>query len=151
MIRQIGKYEITGEIGRGGFGCVYSAYDPTVKRVVAIKVLKAGSDASLVTRFRAEAMTAGNLHHQNIVVIHEFVEDQDLQYLVMEYLDGADLQQLLAQKTPLTLLDKMEIMSQAAHGLQFAHEHGVVHRDVNPASRMRRTARSVRTMGCGIT
>src|SRR5260370_38416032 len=82
MIRQIGKYEITGEIGRGGFGCVYSAYDPTVKRVVAIKVLNAGSDASLVTRFRAEAMTAGNLHHQNIVVIHEFVEDQDLQYLV---------------------------------------------------------------------
>src|SRR5947208_1041824 len=78
MVRRIGRYEITGKLGDGGFGNVYRGYDPTVERVVAIKVLSTLGDASLISRFRTEAMTAGNLHHKNIVTIYEFGEDAAL-------------------------------------------------------------------------
>src|SRR4051794_36883451 len=123
MVRRIGRYEITGKLGDGGFGNVYRGYDPTVERVVAIKVLSTLGDASLISRFRTEAMTAGNLHHKNIVTIYEFGEDAGAPFLAMEYLDGVDLQQIIANKSEresLTLLEKLEIMSQAAQGLQCA-------------------------------
>src|SRR4051794_13762167 len=136
MIERLGKYEIRGELGRGGFGAVYKAFDPTVGRVVAIKVLNAGGDENLVARFHSEAATAGNLQHRNIVTIYEFGEYQGTQFLVMEYLEGIDLQQVLKQKKPMTLLEKMEVMSQAAQGLHCAHQHDIIHRDVKPANIM---------------
>jgi len=93
--QRIGKYQITGNLGSGGFGRVYSALDPTVGRVVAIKVLNAPDDSDIVRRFRAEATTVANLHHKNIVTVHEFGEDQGAPYLVMEFLDGTTLQELI--------------------------------------------------------
>src|ERR1017187_3132855 len=111
---RIGKYEITGELGTGGFGKVYKALDPTVGRVVAVKVLNVQDDPVLVKRFQAEATTSASLQHKNIVTVHEFGEDRGKQYLVMEYLDGRNLQSLIREKTPVPMLDKLRIMSQVS-------------------------------------
>lgn len=150
MIERIGRYQIRGELGKGGFGRVYLAFDPTVERQVAIKVLDAGADRSLADRFHTEARAAGNLHHKNIVTVHEFGEEAGKQFLVMEYLEGQDLHEVIVRKRPLTLLERIEIMSQVAEGLHYAHRHGVVHRDVKPANIMLLVDRSVKIMDFGI-
>jgi serine/threonine-protein kinase len=132
--KRLGKYEIQAELGRGGFGTVFRAFDPTVGRLVAIKVLLSEAGKDLVTRFRTEATAAGNLRHENIVTIYEFGDDKGLAFIAMEYLEGEDLQQVLATGKSLTLLEKISIMTQAAAGLDCAHRNGVVHRDVKPAN-----------------
>ena len=150
MSKTIGKYQIQGEVGRGGFGTVYRAWDPTVNRAVAIKVLTLAGDADLLTRFRNEAAATGNLHHRNIVTIHDFGEQDGVPYMVMQLLDGETLQELQAKKTPLTLVQKMHIMGQVADGLNYAHQHGLVHRDVKPANIMIMPDQSVQIMDFGI-
>jgi len=150
MFTRIGKYTIESEIGRGGFGQVYRAHDPSVGRPVAIKVLKPGADQSLLTRFRNEAVAAGNLQHKNIVTVYEFGEQDGQAYLVMEFLQGRDLQHVLQEEAALSLLQKVQIMSQVASGLHFAHIHGVVHRDVKPANIMILPDGTVKIMDFGI-
>ncbi len=132
--RQIGKYRIQAELGRGGFGVVYSAYDPTVGRPVAVKVLTAIGDNQLLTRFKNEAAAAGNLRHKNIVTIYDYGDDDGMPYIVMELLDGEDLNQIIAARRPMPLLQKVSIMIQVADGLRSAHRAGVVHRDVKPGN-----------------
>jgi serine/threonine-protein kinase len=150
-VERIGKYEIQAEIGRGGFGRVYRGFDPTVGRVVAIKVLLPdASDPEFLTRFKLEATTAGNLHHPNLVTVHEFGEEAGNHYLVMEYLEGDDLQKILRDRRPITILDKVEIMQQVAAGLHCAHESGIVHRDVKPANIMVMRDNLVKMMDFGI-
>jgi eukaryotic-like serine/threonine-protein kinase len=151
-MEKIGKYRITAQIGRGGFGRVYRAYDPTVGREVAIKVLTdAGEEqAAMVARFRVEASAAGGLQHKNIVTIFEYGEHEGVPYLVMEYLNGQDLHDVLKKGHSLTLLDKLSIMSQVAEGLNHAHVHGVVHRDVKPANIMVLKDGGVKIMDFGI-
>ena len=134
MFEQIGRYKIQREIGKGGFGHVYLAYDPMMGRQVAVKVLTEVDDPILIARFRTEAIAAGNLHHRNIVTVHDFGEDQQKHYLVMEFLEGRDLKHIIAAKEPLALWQKVDIMSQIAEGLHCAHQSGVVHRDVKPAN-----------------
>src|ERR1039457_4806643 len=131
----IGRYQVQAELGRGGFGCVYRAWDPTVHRSVAIKILTEGGK-DLLTRFRKEATVAGNLRHNNIVTVYEFGEYEGLPFLVMEYLEGYDLQRILSTGRQLTLIEKISIMSQVAEGLHCAHSNGVVHRDIKPANIM---------------
>ncbi len=147
--QRIGKYEISEEIGSGGFGHVYRAVDPTFDRVVAIKVLNAPDNVDIVRRFRAEAKTVANLHHKNIVTVHDFGEEAGVPYLVMEYLDGTTLQ-VLIHRNSLSLLEKVEVMSEVAAGLHYAHERGVTHRDIKPANIMRLTDGSVKIMDFGI-
>src|ERR1700704_2897042 len=89
--KRLGKYEIQAQLGRGGFGTVFRAFDPTVGRLVAIKVLASEAGGDLITRFRNEAMAAGNLRHENIVTIYEFGEDKGVPFIAMEYLEGEDL------------------------------------------------------------
>src|SRR5579871_247420 len=154
-MENIGKYQITGELGSGGFGRVYKAFDPTVGRVVAIKVLSVQDDPSLIIRFEAEAKTSANLQHKNIVIVHEFGEQiiderTKKQFLVMEYLSGKNLQEIINERIAIPPLEKLIIMSEVAQGLQFAHEHGVVHRDVKPANIMRLSDGSVKIMDFGI-
>jgi len=132
--RQIGKYQIQAELGRGGFGSVYRAYDPTVGRLVAIKVLTTAGDQNLLTRFKNEAAAAGNLRHKNIVTIYDFGDQEGLPYIVMEFLEGEDLQHIISRNKPLTLLEKVSIMLQVADGLHCAHRSGIVHRDVKPGN-----------------
>jgi len=151
MVERIGKYEIQAEIGRGGFGRVYKGYDPTVGRVVAIKVLLPDSgDPEFLTRFKMEATTAGNLHHPNLVTIHEFGDEGGSQFLVMEYLQGEELQQLIRDRRPIPLLEKVEIMQQVAAGLHCAHENHVIHRDIKPSNVMVMKDNVVKLMDFGI-
>src|ERR1041385_3293163 len=135
MANKIGRYEILDEIGRGAFGQVYRAFDPDVNRRVAVKVLNTIGAPDILARFRNEAAAAGNLNHRNIVTIYDFGEHNGVPYIVMELVDGQDLQKTMVSRR-LSLLQKMEIMSQVADGLHFAHRHGVIHRDVKPANIM---------------
>src|ERR1700722_18124875 len=147
--KYIGKYKVKEEIGSGGFGRVYSAHDPAFNRTVAIKVMSAPGDPDLVQRFRTEATTVANLHHKNIVTVHDSGVQDGAPYLVMEYLKGTNLQDLIRENS-LTLLQKIEIMSEVANGLQCAHEMGITHRDVKPANIMRLASGAVKIMDFGI-
>src|SRR6266404_686190 len=134
MRPRIGRYEIQTELGRGGFGQVFRAFDPTMGRTVAIKTLNAGGDEDLLKRFRNEAAAAGRLKHNNIVIIYDFGDDQGTPYLVMELLDGEDL----------------DIIAQSAAGLHHAHAKGILHRDVKPANIMLQHDSVVKIMDFGI-
>src|SRR5436190_6817676 len=112
--RRIGKYEIQAELGVGGFGRVYRALDPTVLRPVAVKVMTAAGDRDLMARFRNEAAAAGNLHHKNIVIIHEFGEHESIPFIAMEFLEGEDLERVIANRRPLSVLQKMNVMTEVA-------------------------------------
>jgi serine/threonine protein kinase len=137
-----GRYEILGELGRGGMGVVYRAKDPSIGRTVAVKTIRlseAGtgmSHAQLVERFQTEARAAGLLTHPNIVVIYDVGESEGVYYITMELLNGKSLQSLLdsGEKFPLPRL--LRIMEQVCSALQFAHDNNVVHRDIKPANIM---------------
>jgi len=136
MPKRIGKYEITAEIGRGGFSRVYRGFDPNVNRPVAIKVSTRESDPEHLSRFRNEASSAGNLRHENIVTVYDYGDDDGVPYLVMELLDGRDLHHIMRDGPKMSLLEKMQVMSQVGEGLRCAHLNGVVHRDIKPANVM---------------
>ena len=150
MEGRIGKYEIQTELGRGGFGRVYRAYDPSMGRPVAIKVVTSDGDPQLLARFRAEAGVHGKLQHKNIVTIYDYGEQNDAPYIVMELLEGENLQSLLQAKRNLSLLEKLRIMCQVAEGLHYAHQSGVVHRDVKPANIMLLPSGLIKIMDFGI-
>src|SRR5437870_7568878 len=111
-MQQVGRYEILDELGSGGFGRVFRANDPLMKRGVAIKVMAASksNDPDLLARFRNEAASAGRLNHENIVTIYDFGEDGGVPYIVMEHLHGLDLQKIHDRKVSLTLLEKLRIL-----------------------------------------
>lgn len=149
MIKQIGKYEILSELGRGAFGRVFRARDPLMGREVAVKVLIADTDKSLLDRFRSEAESAGKLRHENIVTVYEYGDDHSVPYIAMELLEKT-VQQIIEAREPLPLLEKLTILSQAAQGLACAHGNGIVHRDVKPANIMLAHDRSVKVTDFGI-
>ena len=146
----IGKYRIIEVLGEGGFGRVYKAEDPAIGNIVAIKVLNVQNDENMIRRFRAEAVTSAQLRHKNIITIFDFEEHNDIPYLVMEYLDGRNLQHLVQNSHAVPAIDKLTIMSEVAEGLQYAHERGVIHRDIKPANIMRLRDGSVKIMDFGI-
>ena len=150
MPKRIGKYEITAEIGRGGFSRVYRGFDPNVNRPVAIKVSTRESDPEHLSRFRNEASAAGNLRHENIVTIHDYGDDDGVPYLVMELLEGRDLHHIMRDGPKMSLLEKMQVMSQVGEGLRCAHLNGVVHRDIKPANVMVLTDGAVKILDFGI-
>jgi len=133
---RIGRYLITGRIGRGGMGMVYRGLDPALDREVAIKTLVAeGSfDPESRRRFEVEARAAAKLAHPNIVTVHELGEDRGILFIAMEMLPGADLDSLLRSGEALPLAEKLDIVAQVCRGLAFAHERGVVHRDIKPSN-----------------
>jgi serine/threonine protein kinase len=149
-MQKLGRYEILEEIGRGGFGRVYRAHDPTMKRTVAIKVMSSTEDPDHLARFRNEAASTGHLAHDNIITVFDIGEEAGLPYIVMEYLQGMDLQQFHDRNVPLSLLEKVRILCQIAAGLEAAHARGVIHRDVKPANIMILKDGSVKIMDFGI-
>jgi serine/threonine-protein kinase len=149
IVNQIGRYRILGELGRGGFGRVYRAYDASVGRELAIKLLTGGG-REMLARFRNEAQVAGNLRHENIVTVYEYGEHEGQPFLAMEYLEGEDLHRILTTRKHLTLLEKCNIMSQMAEGLFCAHRSGIVHRDIKPANIMVLPDGRVKIMDFGI-
>jgi serine/threonine-protein kinase len=152
MLRRIGRYELKAELGRGGFGRVFRAYDPTVSREVAIKLMSAdsGLDADMLGRFKAEAAVTGNLHHKNIVTVYDYDVYEGVPYIVMELLEGEDLERILKRKGSLSLLEKVGIMKQVAEGLHYAHQKKIVHRDMKPANVMLLADGTVKIMDFGI-
>src|SRR5450631_1618759 len=151
MSRRIGRYEVLAELGRGGFGHIYRCLDPTVGRPVAIKVLAAEGDEGLLTRFRGEATASGRLRHPNIVTVYDFGEQNGVPFIVMELLEGQDLQRVIEGRKSLLLLDRVRIMAEVASGLRHAHVLGIIHRDVKPANVMLLLDGSVKIMDFGIS
>ena len=137
-----GRYEIVGELGRGGMGVVYRAKDPLIGRTVALKTIRLSeegtgmSHAQLVERFQNEARAAGLLTHPNIVVIYDAGETDGLCYIAMELINGKSLQSLLDSGQKILLPRLLNIMEQVCSALQFAHDNHVVHRDIKPANIM---------------
>jgi serine/threonine-protein kinase len=134
--RQIDRYQILDRVGAGGMGVVYRARDPVLDRDVAIKSMQVdfGVDQDARARFQQEARAAARLQHPNIVTIYEFGEKDDSPYLIMEFLGGEDLEGLMKNDRALSLLAKLDIVAQLCDGLAFAHEQGVVHRDIKPGN-----------------
>ncbi len=135
MRKQLGKYLIEAELGRGGMGVVYRAHQPSLERTVAIKLLSSDliGDPDGVRRFRLEAKSVARLNHPNIVQVYDIEEEENLIYLVMEFVDGESLDGLIS-KTVLTESRCLKIVADIADALHFAHEKGIVHRDVKPAN-----------------
>ncbi|KAA3613733.1 MAG: serine/threonine protein kinase [Calditrichaeota bacterium] len=133
-MKKIGKYEIKDELGKGGMGVVYKAYDPMIDRDVAIKVIseEALDLTDTLERFYREARSAGKLSHENIGIIHDVGEVEGRPYIVMEFLDGQDLREIIDEKKPMTLMEKLTIAKSICQGLRYAHESGIVHRDIKP-------------------
>lgn len=135
-MQQIGKYEILGELGRGGMGTVYKGRDTVIGRDVAIKIIheQVSDKLGVKKRFYREAQSAGRLSHQNITTVYDVREEDGQPFIVMEYLEGLDLSEILKAGTPISIRDKLNIATQICRGLQFAHEQGVIHRDIKPAN-----------------
>ncbi len=135
--QRLGKYEILSVLGKGGMGIVYRARDAVIDRIVAIKTITAASegiDHDQVTRLLTEARSAGRLHRPNIVTVFDYGEENGVAYIVMEYAEGVDLGQVIAGGQSLALPTKIDILLQICNGLGFAHEAGVVHRDMKPSN-----------------
>ena len=138
-ISTLGKYEIRHEIGRGAMGVVYEGYDPMIKRIVALKTIRAdqlaGADGpNVIARFRREAQAAGRLNHPNIVSIYEFGEDAGTWFIAMEKIEGRELKQSFETNERFTTADIVRIMSQVLDALDYSHRQGVIHRDIKPAN-----------------
>ena len=140
-MKNIGRYEIVEQLGQGAMGVVYKASDPTIGRLVAIKVLSLGTvqeegvpDAR--ETFMREARAAGRLSHPGIVTIHDALEDPESGsgYIVMEFVPGRTLESMLASGASLTIEQSLGIIHQIAEALDYAHQQQVIHRDLKPAN-----------------
>ena len=136
---RIGKYEIQGVLGEGGMGTVYKALDPFIRRLVAIKTIeKARLDDTAncigMVRFRNEAQAAGRLLHPGIVAVYDYGEDEEVAYIVMEYVRGKSLHEHLSNETQYELAEAWQILSQLLDAIGYSHAQGVVHRDLKPAN-----------------
>ena len=137
----LGRYEVSGELGRGAMGIVYMGEDPTIHRTVAIKTLRLsefeqGEIGEIKERFFREAESAGLLNHPNIVSIYDAGEEHDLAYIAMEFLNGEDLVKFTHKGNLLPLREVLTIAAQVADALSYAHSKNVVHRDIKPANIM---------------
>ena len=140
MISQLGRYEVLGELGQGAMGIVYKARDPLIDRVVAIKTINLGlaldEKEEYEGRFYQEAKAAGRLNHPNIVTIYDVGKSGDVAYIAMEFLQGRELRDIMNDGGLLPVDQVLDIVAQVAQGLAYAHEHGIVHRDVKPSNIM---------------
>lgn len=133
-----GRYELREPIATGGMATVYKAWDTRVERIVAVKILRslAKQDRRAIERFRREAHAAARLSHPNAVTIYDFLEENGEHYLIMEYVEGVNLKQYLAQKGTLAAEEAVRITSQICSVLQVAHAQGFIHRDIKPQNIM---------------
>src|SRR5215469_10195598 len=136
MLTKLGKYEITGELGSGAMGVVYRAEDPRLGRPVALKTTNAevANNPNLLKRFYREAQAAAKLTHPNIVTIYEIDEANGVPFIAMEFLEGENLQKIIAERRDLPILQKLQIIIDTCRGIDYAHQHGVVHRDIKPGN-----------------
>jgi serine/threonine-protein kinase len=137
VLKQLGKYKVVEVIGKGAMGVVYKGYDPVLQRHVALKTVRKELvdetlAAQIIARFKNEALASGRLNHPAIVGIYDYGENKQLAYIAMEFVQGRGLRDFLARQERFGLQDVMNIMSKLLDALDYAHEHGVVHRDIKP-------------------
>jgi serine/threonine-protein kinase len=137
----LGKYQIRGVLGRGAMGTVYDGWDPVIGRRVAIKTVRLLDHADPeaqegLERFKREAQAAGRLSHPNIVGVYDYGETDETAYIVMEFVEGQSLKQMLDARERFQIAETVRIMEQVLAGLQFSHDSGVVHRDIKPGNVM---------------
>ncbi|MCA9909061.1 MAG: serine/threonine protein kinase, partial [Anaerolineae bacterium] len=139
--QQLGDYKIIEILGRGGMARVYKGYDARLDRYAAVKVIDAQllvseAEEEYRQRFRREARAIANMHHPNIVGIYQFGEFSNLYYMAMVLIDGCDLAQMLREHikngTRMSYGQTLRIARDMAHALDYAHEQGVIHRDIKP-------------------
>src|ERR1051326_4033319 len=139
---KLGRYEVVRELGKGAMGIVYLAKDPLIGRLVALKTIRSSAHADddetkeFQQRFIREAQAAGILNHPSIVTVHDIGQDEptNMSFIAMEYVEGQNLKEVLAQGRPLPFDQIGDIIAQVAEALDFAHAKGIVHRDVKPAN-----------------
>jgi hypothetical protein len=155
-LTRLGRYQIRKVLGRGAMGVVYEGLDPSLNRRVAIKTIlkNAAIDAETAqmysAQFAREAQAAGRLNHPNIVGVHDFAEEGDVAYLVMEYIQGRELRSFFEAKEGFEVAEAVRIMGELLDALEFAHEAGVIHRDVKPANVMLDAQRRVKLADFGV-
>jgi serine/threonine-protein kinase len=137
----LGRYEVSGELGRGAMGIVYKGIDPTIHRTVAIKTIRLSEfdqqeAGEIKGRFFREAESAGGLNHPSIVSIYDAGEEHDLAFIAMEFLNGENLVEYTHKGKLLPLRDVLDIITHVADALGYAHSKNVVHRDIKPANIM---------------
>jgi serine/threonine-protein kinase len=148
----LGNYEIESLLGRGGMGVVYKARQISLDRPVALKLLPPtlSSDNSFVKRFQREARAVAKLTHPNIIHIYDVGREKGLHYFSMEYLEGRTLDEILREKGKLDVDEAVRIISQAAHGIEHAHEHRILHRDIKPSNIILDTRGNIKVMDFGL-
>jgi serine/threonine protein kinase len=148
----IGNYLILDKLGRGGMGVVFKARHRTLDRVVALKILPPSftPDRGAVMRFRREFAAAGRLRHPNLVAAFEADADRGAHFLVMDYVQGIDLDHLVGEHAPLPVAEAVDYLIQAARGLGAVHEQGIVHRDIKPGNLMLDRRGTVRVLDLGL-
>jgi serine/threonine protein kinase len=148
----IREYRVLAKLGEGGMGAVYKAEHTRLRRIVALKILPSHrrKSSSAVARFDREMQAVGALDHPNIVRAYDAGEHEGRHYLVMEYVDGSDVSQLVLRHGPLPVAEACEIVRQAAAGLQHAHEAKLVHRDLKPSNLMLSRGGRVKILDLGL-
>jgi serine/threonine protein kinase len=131
-----GRYEVITPIASGGMATVYRGWDHFIGRYVAIKALRPPENPSAdphgVERFRREAVAAAKIAHPNVVIVYDFLEVDDQQYLIMEFVDGINLKRLIGQRGPLSVARALHVTEQMCAALAAAHARGLIHRDIKP-------------------
>lgn len=139
-LETLGRYRIVGELGRGATGTVYRAVDPLIERTVAVKTLNPNLPEDVLTdvrdRFLREAKSAGRLSHPNLITIYDVGVEGGVAFIAMELLEGKSLQQVLRAQGRLDVATAADVAAQIAEGLDHAHRHAIVHRDVKPGNVM---------------
>ena len=148
----VGDYIVLNKIGSGGMGLVLKARHRKRQGSVALKLLppSVSRDRAAVIRFRREATAVARFRHPNLVSAIEAGETHGLLYLVMEYVDGRDLSQIVKEKGPLKVAQAIDYIIQAARGLQEAHDHGIIHRDIKPANLLLDASGTVKVLDLGL-
>ena len=133
--KTVGPYELVEQIGKGGMATVYKAYQASMDRHIALKILPTylAQDPQFARRFKREARTIARLEHKNILPVYDYGEDNNITYLAMRYLEGRTLQDVLADED-VSLDEAARIITQVCRALDYAHRKGVIHRDVKPAN-----------------
>jgi WD40 repeat protein/serine/threonine protein kinase len=146
------RYRVIALLGQGGMGAVYKAEHRRMERPVALKVINPGlmRNPASVSRFQQEVRAAAQLSHPNIVTAYDADEASGLHFLVMEYVEGKTLADLLAERGPLPVAEVCDCIRQAALGLQHIHEAGLIHRDIKPHNLMRTSSGTVKLLDCGL-
>jgi serine/threonine protein kinase len=152
---KIGKYKITRELGKGAMGMVYEGMDPVIERRVAIKTILAeyleqAESEDAVARFKREAQASGRLNHPGVVAVYEYGEESGMSFIVLEYVEGKELKELLKKGQKFEMVHIFEIMKQLLVALDYSHKQGVIHRDIKPANIMIMRGLKVKVMDFGI-